>query len=116
MLQIAFSQHARDKVLFNTIKKLLGCGYIYKHSKRNAIELIISNIEDVYYKIIPLFNKHKIIGVKSLDYLDFCKAAELVNKKAHLTLKGIKEIIKIKSRINRSRYYLYNNNRLCKTR
>jgi hypothetical protein len=62
--------------------------------------------------MIPLFNKHKIIGVKLLDYLDFCKVAELINKKSHLTLEGIKEIIKIKSIMNKNRY----NNGLCKTR
>jgi hypothetical protein len=56
-----------------------------------------------------MFNKYKIIGIKSLDYLDFCLVAELVNKKAHLTKEGIEEIRKIKSRINRSRYILYKN-------
>jgi hypothetical protein len=100
--------------LFNKIKKVLGCGNIIKYPKRNAIVLKFSNFKYTYYKMIPLFNKHKKIGIKSLDYLYFCKAAELINKKAHLTLKGIKEIIKIKSRMNRSRYYLYNNNILCK--
>jgi hypothetical protein len=54
--------------------------------------------------MIPMFNKHKIIGVKSLDYLDFCLAAELVNKKDHLTLEGLEEIRKIKSRMNKNRY------------
>ena len=59
--------------------------------------------------MIPLFNKHKIIGIKSLDYLDFCKVVELVNKKAHLTLEELKEIRKIKSRMNKNRYDLYKN-------
>ena len=115
LFQIIFTQHSRDEVLFNNIKKTLDCGFIIKYSKRNSIVLKISNFEYIYYKIIPIFNKHKIIGVKLLDYLDFCLAAELVSKKAHLTLKGIEEIRKIKSRMNRNRYYLYNNE-LGKTR
>jgi len=94
--QIAFSQHSRDEVLFNSIKRVLRCGNIIKYPKRSAIVIKISNFKDTYYKLIPLFNKHKIIGIKSLDYLDFCKVVELVNKKAHLTLEGIKEIRKIK--------------------
>jgi LAGLIDADG endonuclease len=109
MLRITFTQHNRDEVLFNRIKKILGCGYIYKHPKINIIDLIISKVEDIYYKMIPLFNKHKVIGVKSLDYLDFCLAAELINKKAHLTLEGLEEIRKIKLRMNKNRYDLYNN-------
>lgn len=103
-LEISFTQHVRDEVLFNKIKNVLECGFIYKYLKRNIIDLRISNIEDVYYKMIPMFNKHKIIGVKSLDYLDFRLAAELVNKKDHLTLEGLEEIRKIKSRMNKNRY------------
>jgi hypothetical protein len=108
-LRITFTQHKRDEVLFNRIKKILGCGYIYKHSKINTIDLIISNFEDVYYKMIPMFNKHKIIGVKSLDFQDFCLAAELINKKDHLTKDGLEKIRKMKLRMNKSRYDLYNN-------
>ena len=101
-LQIIFSQH---EVLFDMIKKVLGCGYIYKRSERNIIDLRIYNFEDIYYKIIPMFNKHKIIGVKSLDFQNFCLAAELVNKKAHLTKDRLEEIRKIKSRMNRHDLY-----------
>jgi LAGLIDADG endonuclease len=115
ILQIIFTQHSRNEILFNSIKKVLGCGNIIKYSTKNIIVLKISNFKDTYYKMIPIFNKHKIIGVKLLDYLDFCLAAELVNKKAHLTLEGIKEIREIKSRMNKNRYDLYKNG-LCKTR
>jgi hypothetical protein len=112
ILQIIFTQHSRDEVLFNNIKKVLGCGFIIKYPKRNAIVSKISKFEDTYKIMIPMFIKHKIEGIKSLDFQDFCLAAELVNNKAHLTLKGLEKIIKIKSRMNRSRY----NNELCKTR
>ena len=115
VLRIAITQHFKDVLLMNKIKNILNCGFITKDSKRNTIIFKISNFEDVYYKIIPIFNKHKIIGVKLLDYLDFCLAAELINKKAHLTLEGLEEIKKIKSRMNKNRYDLYNNE-LCKTR
>jgi hypothetical protein len=111
-LQISFTQHRRDEVLFNNIKNVLECGFIYKYFKRNIIDLRISKFEDTYYKMIPLFNEYKIEGIKLLDYLDFCKVAELINKKSHLTLEGIKEIIKIKSRMNKNRY----NNELYKTK
>jgi hypothetical protein len=103
-LQIIFTQHSRDEVLFNNIKKVLGCGYIIKYSKRNAIDLIISKFEDTYYKMIPLFNKHKVIGVKSLDFQDFCKVAKLINEKMHLTEHGLEKIRKIKSNMNINRY------------
>jgi hypothetical protein len=99
----------KDEVLFNRIKNVLECGFITKPSKRNIIKLNIYNFKDVYNKMIPLFNKYKIIGIKSLDYLDFCKAAELINNKDHLTKEGLEKIRKIIFNMNRSRYVLYNN-------
>jgi LAGLIDADG endonuclease len=108
-LQVLLTQNFRDVLLINNIRNVLSCGFITKDLKRSTIVLKISKFENVYYKIIPLFNKHRIIGVKLLDYLDFCLAAELVNKKAHLTLEGLEEIRKIKSRMNKNRYDLYNN-------
>ena len=109
VLRVSITQHFRDVLLMNSIKNILSCGFVSKYSNRNAILLKISNFEDISYKVIPIFNEYKIIGVKSLDYLDFCLAAELVAKKAHLTLEGIEEIRKIKLRMNKNRYGLYKN-------
>lgn len=53
--------------------------------------------------MIPLFNEHKIIEVKSLDYLDFCKVVEIINRKDHLTLEGLEKIKLIKSGMNKGR-------------
>jgi len=106
ILQIIFSQHSRDEVLFNNIKKVLGCGNIIKYSTKNIILLKVSNFKDIYYKMIPLFNEYKIIGVKSLDYLDFCIVAELINKKDHITKKGLENIRKIKFNMNKSRIHI----------
>jgi len=40
-----------------------------------------------------------------LDYLDFCRVAELMQNKVHLTQEGIDEIKKIKSRMNTGRKF-----------
>jgi len=52
--------------------------------------------------MIPLFNKHKIIGIKLLNYLDFCKVTELINKKYLFTKEELENIRKIKSNMNRN--------------
>jgi hypothetical protein len=90
--------------LFNNIKKVLGCGFIIKRSNQNMVYLNICKFEDICKIMILIFNKHKIIGVKSLDYLDFCLVAKLVDKKSHLTLKGLEKIRKIILRMNINRY------------
>jgi predicted methyltransferase len=106
ILQIIFTQHSKDEVLFNRIKKVLGCGNIIKYSTKNIIVLSISKFKDTYYKMIPLFNKYKIEGIKFIDFQDFCKVAELINKKDHLTKEGFENIRKIKLSMNRNRIHI----------
>jgi len=38
-----------------------------------------------------------------MNYLDFCKVAELMNEKAHLTEEGLEAIRKIKAGMNTGR-------------
>lgn len=83
------------------IIQLLNCGNIYKD--REAFEYRVEKYSDIYDKIIPFFTKYKIQGVKSLDYLDGCKAAELIKNKAHLTEEGLDPIRKIKVGMNKGR-------------
>ena len=103
-LQIIFSQHYRDKLLLDNLVKILKCGNVFKHSKIKIISLVISNFDDINNKVIPFFNKYKIIDIKSLDFKDFCRSAEIVKRKDHLKLKGLKEIKLIKLRMNKNRY------------
>lgn len=76
---------------------------MYKHSK-DAVVFAVLKFEDINEKVIPLFNEYKIRGIKTLDYLNLCEAAKLINEKAHLTLKGLEKIRIIKSEMNKARY------------
>lgn len=55
--------------------------------------------------MIPFFDKYPIVGAKRQDYLDFCKVAELMRSKAHLTSSGLEQIKQIKSGMNRGRFF-----------
>jgi hypothetical protein len=85
-LRVLVGQHSRDELLMNSLINKLGCGLIFKHIKINYVTFTVSNFEDIYSKIISLFNKYKIKGVKSLDSKDFVLAAEIIKKRDHLTL------------------------------
>lgn len=89
----------------NKLIDLFNCGNIFKHSNKKAIVLSISKFDDIYFKMIPLFNKYKIKGVKYLDYEDFCKAGEIIRKGDHLKLEGLEKIQIIKSEMNRAKVY-----------
>ena len=103
-LRVSVNQHVRDKLLLKALTNVINCGNIYKHSK-DTIVFMVFKFEDINNKIIPLFNKYKIRGIKSLDYIDFCEVAKLINEKTHLTEQGLEKIRLIKSKMNKARYF-----------
>ena len=44
-----------------------------------------------------------LLGVKLIDYLDWCKVAKLINEGSHLTKEGVNLIREIKSGMNKGR-------------
>jgi len=50
-----------------------------------------------------MFQSVKIQGVKQLDFQDFCKVANLMSEKKHLTIEGLESIRLIKSKMNQGR-------------
>jgi hypothetical protein len=84
--------------------KYLACGKVYKAGgERESAEFRINKFADFSNSILPLFSKYPIQGNKSLDFADFCKVAELMQKKAHLTADGLAQILLIKDEMNNGR-------------
>ena len=97
------AQHSRDSDLLVSFKEYLGCGSVNKHTSEHAVVFIVTKLSDITEKIIPFFDKYKIVGVKYQDYQYFKKLAELMENGAHLTHEGLQKICKIKSEMNRGR-------------
>lgn len=102
-VQLVFQlvQHLRDEQLMKNLREFLDCGNILLD--REAVFLRVTNLSDICEKIIPLFDKYPLLGMKSKDYIDFVKILELVKTKKHLTTEGLNEINKIKAGMNRMR-------------
>ena len=101
-LKFQITQHYRDEQLINNIISYLKAGKCYYRGE--AIDFVVAKFEDLINIIIPFFNKFPIIGVKALDFEDWCKVAKLMENKAHLTSEGLEEIKQIKAGTNRGRY------------
>jgi len=101
LLTFQLTQHLRDKPLLIRLADYLGCGRLSVN--REGIYLDVTKISDLTEKVIPLLKNHPILGNKQLDFEDFCKVAELIKVKAHLTLSGMNEIRKIKAGMNTGR-------------
>ena len=78
----------------------LGCGKIELLLKQSAVYYVVVKFQDIFEKIIPLFDKYPIKGVKALDYSDFKKVANLMYNKEHLTRQGLSKIQSIKLNMN----------------
>ncbi len=94
-------QHVRDEQLMRSFINYFNCGNVYK--SRESFVYRVENFSDIKKKIIPFFDKYLVEGVKRLDYLDFCKVAELIDNKSHLTKEGLSQIKNIKIGINKGR-------------
>jgi hypothetical protein len=102
-LRFRISQHERDIQLMLLIIKYLGVGRLEKHSKRPIVNLVIGNFSELSKIIIPFFDKYPILGIKYLDYKDWCKIANLITLDLHQTKEGFEEIQQIESGMNRGR-------------
>lgn len=93
-LEFEIAQNIRDITLMESLINFLDCGAVYRHSK--IVHFRVSKFSDIDHKIIALFKRYPIKGVKAKDFANFCKVAKLINSNAHLTDKGLKEIFNIK--------------------
>jgi hypothetical protein len=87
----------------NSLISYLGCGNIKHNKKYSWLQFIVSKFSDIDEKIIPIFKENKILGTKFKDFEDWCRVAELMKNKAHLTPSGLEEIRKLKYGMNSRR-------------
>jgi len=100
VLKFHIIQHSKDIELMEMLISTLGCGRIELRLNQSAVYFVVTNFKDVFEKIIPLFNKYPIKGVKALDFADFKKVLGLMHNKEHLTEQGLSKIQSIKLSMN----------------
>lgn len=103
LLKFVVVQHIRDIALLESFVDYLDCGRIEIDTKKNISCFLVTKISDIIEKVIPFFNKYSIKGDKALDFADFCKAAQIIKNKEHLTSEGFNKIQVIKAGMNRRR-------------
>uniref|UniRef100_UPI002001A5FD hypothetical protein n=1 Tax=Exserohilum turcicum TaxID=93612 RepID=UPI002001A5FD len=106
-LLFKITQHEKDEVLLTAIKEYFNCGYCYLRKKENTIDFKVTKFSVVNEIIIPFFIKNPILGVKSLDFNDWCLVSDIVNKKEHKLEEGALKIIEIQGGMNRGRSKLF---------
>jgi len=102
-MRFSLAQHSRDEALIRSLVQYLGIGQVNVRANGNAVDFKITKFDNLINKLIPFFVSNPLIGTKALDFEDFCRIAELMKNKAHLTPQGLEEIQKIKDGMNLKR-------------
>ena len=102
VLLFILTQHIRDEFLLKSMVNFFGCGQTFSY--KDYIEFRCQSFKKNYENILPFFYKYPIFGVKTQDFEDWAKVAEIIRTKVHLTKEGIDEIRQIKVGMNKGRY------------
>ena len=65
----------------------------------------VTKFSDIISIIIPFFINNPILGVKSLDFKDWCLVSEIAKKREHKLVENILKIKEIQKGMNRGRSF-----------
>jgi hypothetical protein len=93
--------HKRDVKLLNHIKDFFGgIGQVSK-ARNNCCYFTVRSLDQIINVILPHFDKYPLITQKLADYLFFKEVVLMMKRGEHLTSSGLKNIINIRSSMNR---------------
>nr|YP_009262122.1 hypothetical protein [Chrysoporthe deuterocubensis]AMX22197.1 hypothetical protein [Chrysoporthe deuterocubensis] len=100
-LVFKITQDKRNNEILALFSNIFGCGKVYNQSSKGGVQdFMITGLGDITNKVIPFFLAHPLKGAKLKEYQDWCKVAELMQNKEHLTKDGLEKIRSIKLGMN----------------
>jgi hypothetical protein len=99
-VSLCFNISQKDKVILALFKQHLKCGTM--RSREDGVWYYeVNNLTAICENVIPFFKRFGFLSAKKKrDFAKFLELAELMSMKRHLTLEGIKEILKIRKEMN----------------
>jgi hypothetical protein len=98
---IQIAQHISSIIVLEGINKYFDFGNIYYKIDKTC-EFRIGSLQGIN-NFINKFNEANLLGAKALDYIDFCKGINIMNKGEHLTKEGLEELRLISMGMNSKR-------------
>ena len=100
-ISLCFNVSQKDPVILSQFKKHLKCGTIRERKHDKVYYYEVNNFHAIQTNVIPFFNHFPFLSAKKKrDFSKFKKIAKLIEKKDHLTVEGIQEILKIRKEMN----------------
>lgn len=95
-------QHKENKIILEIFQKVLNCGKIHpKSDNPDVLVYTVSNRRHLSEKVIPFFEKYKLLSNKWHDFLKFREIIRMMEMKEHLKEEGFKKIINIAFSMNK---------------
>lgn len=91
-------QHKRDMQILHRIKETLGCGKV-KQNHGDRFEVRVRGMEELK-KVIEFFKKYPLQTIKRKNFETFCEIIEIMERKEHLTKRGLDKIARMASTMN----------------
>jgi len=94
-VSLSFNISQKDDTIPRLFRKILDCGTI-RYRKDGICYFETRNIKDLSEIIVPFFQKFYIRSNKKIYFGIFCKILSIVERKEHLTKKGMNKILKLR--------------------
>lgn len=96
-------QHECDVKLLYAIRKYFDCGKV-RPNKGNGDSIMMYRVRSITHlleKIIPFFERNRLITIKQYDFYKFRKILLIMRNGGHLTVEGLEEIKKLRNGMRR---------------
>ena len=99
-VSLCFNISQKDRVILALFKRYLGCGTI-RGRPDGVWYFEVNNLTAIIEKIIPLFKRFRFLSAKKKrDFSKFCQLAALLQRNAHMTEEGIRQVLEIRREMN----------------
>jgi hypothetical protein len=102
------SQNGERVSVLRLFLEVLGCGVIKKNASTSSSDrtyvLVVKRHCDLYEKVVPFFERFPLRSEKQQEFLRFAQVVEMMHRKEHLTLRGLRGIAEIAFSMNGSKF------------
>jgi hypothetical protein len=108
----AVSQHKRNRDIILWLQRFFGCGGVRFCKRDQNFKFEVRSTADIIKKVIPHFEKYPLQTSKMTDFLAFKEVCGLVHSNHHLEPNGMKKVIELSEKINKTGKKKYDRNDL----